>query len=324
MLSNFVCPVCNLRVDAGPHVGLLVPMFRSWNHVELLFDYVNKLNQEIMGGVNLTIVIDGCGKSEESVREAIDDVDTSVRLIVLSRNFGVGPALRAGLSEQQDCFTIAFGSDLQEPRDLFVDFAKELVEGSVDFVLGQRSSRDDPFFSKLFAKIYWTINRLFIFKDSPKGGFDVFGCNSTARLALVNLEEHNTNITSQILWLGFKRKFISFTRISRTEGKSTWSFGKKLGLFFDSIYSFSPRFLNRVTLFGSLSSITFLLVTEQINSSSTLTIIVLGCLGSSYLLVLSGFVIRIYEQTKNRPTFVIRESTILKNRRSIVNVDRIN
>lgn len=315
MSNEVFCPVCNLNVESGPHVGLLVPMFRSWNHVELLFDFVNKLDQEIMGGVNLTIVIDGCDLSEAKVREVIDKIDTSVRVVVLSRNFGVGPALRAGMSEQQDCFTIAFGSDLQEPRALFVNFAEELLQGSFDFVLGQRTSRDDPFLSVLLAKIYWTINRIFIFKDSPKGGFDVFGCNRTARIALVNLEEHNTNITSQILWLGFRRKFVSFTRISRTEGKSTWSFRKKLGLFFDSIYSFSYRFLTRVTLLASLSAIAFLSLVEKVDVSDNFKIIVLGSIGSSYLLVISGFIIRIYEQTKNRPTFVIRESVALKNRK---------
>jgi len=317
MSVDSICPVCSLKVESGPHIGLLVPMFRSWDHVDLLFTFVNKLNQEVAGGVSLTIVIDGCDQSEKKVREAIHKVDTMVRLVVLSRNFGVGPALRAGMREQRECFTIAFGSDLQEPRDLFVNFAEELVEGSIDFVLGQRTSRDDPFFSIIFAKIYWTINRLFIFKDSPKGGFDVYGCNSTARSALVSLEEHNTNITSQVLWLGFRRKFILFTRISRAEGKSTWSFRKKLGLFFDSIYSFSPRLLNRVTLLGSLSSIAFLCFAQRLNISVTFRIVVLGGLGGCYLSVLSGFVTRIYEQTKNRPTFVIRESTILKSRKSI-------
>ena len=315
MSNEALCPVCSLNVESGSHVGLLVPMFHSWNHVELLFDFVNKLDQEIRGGVNLTIVIDGCDLSEAKVREAIDKIDTSVRLVVLSRNFGVGPALRAGMSEQQECFTIAFGSDLQEPRALFVNFAEELLEGSIDFVLGQRSSRDDPYLSVIFAKIYWTINRLFIFKDSPRGGFDVYGCNRTARKALVNLEEQNTNITSQILWLGFRRKFVSFTRTSRTEGKSTWSFRKKLGLFFDSIYSFSHHFFTRVTLFISLSTMAFLCISEQMNFSNNFKIIVLGGLASSYLLVLSGFVIRIYEQSQNRPTFIIRESALLKNRK---------
>ena len=315
MTNESICPACNLKIESGPHIGLLVPMFHSWNHVEMLFNYVNELDKEITGGVTLTIVIDGCNQSEDKVRELINKVDTTVRLVVLSRNFGVGPALRAGMKEQEECFTIAFGSDLQEPRELFVSFAQELVGGSVDFVLGQRSSRDDPFFSVLFAKVYWTINRLFIFKDSPKGGFDVYGCNRIARSSLVNLEEHNTNITSQVLWLGFRHKFISFTRINRAEGKSTWSFRKKLGLFFDSIYSFSPRLLNRAALLGTLSSIVFLFTAEQINMSSSFEIIVLVGIWGSYFLVLSGFVMRIYEQTKNRPTFVIRESTILKNRK---------
>lgn len=315
-MNDAICPVCNLEIGIKPHVGLLVPMFHSWNHVVPLFEYVNLLDQEITGGVSLTIVIDGCDQSEEIVRKMISLVIPAVNLVVLSRNFGVGPALRAGMKEQQDCFTIAFGSDLQEPRELFVNFAEELAGGSTDFVLGQRISRDDPFLSVVFAKIYWTINRLFIFKESPKGGFDVYGCNRTARLALVNLEEHNTNITSQVLWLGFRRKFISFARTNRSEGISTWSFRKKLGLFFDSIYSFYPPLLNRITLLASACSIFFLCLSEQINVSNSVTIVVLGSQVTLYLLVLSGFISRIYEHSKNRPTFVIRESFELKNRRS--------
>ena len=70
-----------------------------------------------------------------------------------------------------------------------------------------------------------------------------------------------------------------------------------------------------MTLLASLSAIAFLSLVEKIDVSDNFKIIVLGSIGSSYLLVISGFIIRIYEQTKNRPTFVIRESVALKNRK---------
>jgi len=306
-----MCPVCGKPVDGIPHIGLLVPMFRSWDHVEELINYVNWLNDEIVGGVSLTCVIDGCDQSELALRDHSKLANVGIRLVVLSKNFGVGPALRAGMSVQEDCFTIAFGSDLQEPRELFVDFANELMDGSIDFILGQRSSREDPFLSSLFSKIYWAVNRWLMFPDSPKGGFDVYGCNRTARHELVKLEEHRTNVTSQILWLGFRKRYVMFDRQSRISGKSTWSFRKKLGLFIDSLYSFYPKLLaHALLLFVAADVLGFLLIDER-TSTHSFWWIFLGAQSIIFVLILGGYISRIYEQGKNRPTYVIRESVVL-------------
>jgi dolichol-phosphate mannosyltransferase len=209
------------------------------------------------------------------------------------------------MSQQDEPFTIAFGSDLQEPVDLMSLFARELQGGSLDFVFGQRENRDDPFLDRNFSRIFWWLNKKFVFPDCPPGGFDVFGCNQVARNALVGLVEHRTNITSQMLWLGFRRKFIPFHRLSRFDGKSTWSFRKKLGLFVDSFTSFTSAPL-KAGIFLVLSGVLGLLlcnrysVTGDLVFAANLGSLVLG-LGLTW-----PYLIREVDHFNGRPTYVIR------------------
>jgi glycosyltransferase involved in cell wall biosynthesis len=285
-------------------IGLVVPLYKSWTHIEALSIFVNTLNAKIGGLVSLTIVVDGCPESELALRQNVKLFECPVRLVVLSRNFGVGSALRAAMSQQTEDFTIAFGSDLQEPEDLFIQFAKVLRAKEFEFVFGHRVTRDDPRLTRYFADIFWRLNRRFIFKDCPIGGIDVYGCSQLPREALVNLQEQKTNITSQMLWLGYRRKFIDFHRIAR-KGKSTWSFRKKLGLFIDSFVAFSSIPL-KVGL--SLISILPFVVTMSIQSASFKVgfIVLASICWSIGFLLLSLYLVRFFDGNRDRPTFVIQ------------------
>jgi hypothetical protein len=294
------------RADSPvPSVGLVVPLFRSVDHIEPLAEYVNQLVREIPGQVSLTLVVDGCEASYNALKPRVDTFDCDVTVVSLSRNFGVGPALRAAMSTQDEDLTIAFGSDLQEPKELFVLFACELQRGEFDFVYGQRRTRDDPFISRTFSRIFWWMNRKLIFHDCPPGGFDVYGCNRVARTALVSMTEQRTNITSQMLWLGFRRNFYPFDRASRVNGKSTWSFRKKCGLFVDSITAFTTRPLALGLLLMTIGFVTSLWIELTNLTSGVLSITAVTAL--SFGSLLSGpYIIRNLDGNKYRPTFIIR------------------
>ena len=77
----------------------------------------------------------------------------------------------------------------------------------------------------------------------PKGGIDVFGCTGQVRDQLLELKELNTNLIALLLWLGFRRKFVPYQRRARLEGKSAWTFGRKLRYAADSIFNFTDRVL---------------------------------------------------------------------------------
>lgn len=287
-------------------VGVLVPIYRSATYIPEFVEFINYLSDRLNQRLFLTVVIDGCTESEVAIRNAIKDFRCPVRMIVLSKNFGVSAALFAGMSCQKEQFTVAFGSDLQEPLELFVEFVENLDSGGVDLVLGQRQRREDPYLMRITSTLYWWINRKFIFRDSPRGGFDVFGCNRIFRESLLAINEQRTNITSQMLWLGFRRRFISFNRRARKHGKSTWSWRKRLQLFNDSMYSFSKLPWQVFLTISSLGLLSFIVALIFGGTTAEHIAFVMSALLIVGFLMQLSFLSRVLDEIKGRPLFVIR------------------
>ena len=173
---------------------------------------------------------------------------------------------------------------------------------------------------KLFASFYWWINRKFLANDTPKGGFDVFGLSRRAREALVQLPELNTNITSQLQWIGFDREYIPFHRRARQSGKSTWTIKRKVKLFADSIYGFSGAPIVLILSIGILAVFFFSTVGIVTALASMLgwidvpgytTIVLLGAIGHSLTItacgIIGGYVFRAFENSKGRPRYIIAD-----------------
>lgn len=321
-MSNFhtECSICKLTFERsnGPHFEVIIPLFHSEDHMAQVSDYVNNLNNAIPGGIALTFVADGRKEDYEKAIELQGALKLKTKTIKLSRNFGVGPALHAALADSQYCMSTAFGSDLQEPIELFVNFFKVLSSGDCDLALGYRIERNDPYLSKKFAQFYWWVNRKFIYPSSPPNGFDVFAMSRNVRSEFSKLRELNTNFTSQLLWIGFEPAWIGFVRSPREIGTSTWSHRKKFKLFADSLYGYTFKPISLITNLGLISSLSFLSIafltllgklTNQIDVPGYVMTVLLICIGQSILLfsigIIGGYVSRTFENGTRRPHYII-------------------
>jgi hypothetical protein len=187
-------------------------------------------------------------------------------------------------------------------------------------VLGARRKRGDSFLTKFFAKTYWVLYKKLVNSELSGGGFDVCAFSKESRNSLVTLNEKNTNITSQIDWIGFKREIILFDRKKSLRRKSTWSFRGKVKLFFDSFYGFSSypiKLLRDVSLSIILIiSIFFLgIISSWLIGKSKLVLGELAILINVYLTSLivyaitlvGGYSVRTFDNSKNRPTYIIQK-----------------
>jgi glycosyltransferase involved in cell wall biosynthesis len=323
-MSNNLSILCrcgkSLHDSSAIHFEAVVPMYKSVDHVPELVDYLNNLSEMIIGKLFVTFVVDGNvdDTTEALVRYAGCDRAWDSKIIQFSRNFGVGPALIAAFEHSNSCTSVAFGADLQEPLELLLEFQNLLKKPELNLVLGVRRSRNDPAISKMFSKIYWKLYSRFISPNSPKGGFDVCGLSKNAKSALVSMHEKNTNITAQIDWLGFSRQYIEFDRKPRSFGRSTWSFGKKLRLFFDSFYGFTDLPIRIMQLTSGLGIIFFSIIglltgvswaLDLIQIPGYTTIIFLQLFTANLIIfcisILAGYVTRTFDNTKNRPRYVV-------------------
>ena len=299
---------------------VVVPIYKSQDHIPKLFEYIQQIGDAV-GEVEIVFVIDGTpDNSEQRIFLEAKKYAFKIKVVRLSRNFGVGPALHAALSHVTTSSLVIIGADLQEPIELYIDFFKRLESGEADVFLGERLSRDDPFSMRFFSAIFWWVNRKFINSDTPKGGFDGVGLSAKASKTLAELPELNTSFTSQLQWIGYKQVFVPFHRVRRQSGKSSWTYKRKVKLFADSVYGFTGAPIAILTILGVVSTVLMVFVLFATLFASIMgwmvvpgyaTIVILSALGHSVTImglgILGGYVHRSFENTKGRPRFVIEK-----------------
>jgi glycosyltransferase involved in cell wall biosynthesis len=222
-------------------LSLIIPLYKSEESLSRLLAELLKLQQQLLPEpLEVVFVVDGSpDHCYQILAERLPRIRLPAQLIALSRNFGSFAAIAAGLRNGTGDIFAVLTADLQEPPELALQFAQILRSGEADVCFAVRASRSDHWFTELASTAFWRLYRLFVIKDMPPGGVDVFGCNRVVRDQLLALPEVNTNLIALLFWIGFRRSFVRYRRMPRLEGKSAWTFSKKLKYSFDSVFNFT-------------------------------------------------------------------------------------
>jgi glycosyltransferase involved in cell wall biosynthesis len=232
-------------------LSIVVPVYQNEASLPRLLRELSALALRIDDDVEVVFVVDGSpDASLRILQNSLPTWPVKSQLIALSRNFGSFAAMTAGLRDGRGDYLAVLAADLQEPPDLLLEFHRVLRSGEADIVLGQRIRREDPLASRLLSNAFWGLYRRFVVHDMPRGGVDVFGCTREVRDHLVKLTEAHTNLAALVLWLGFRRRFVPYDRLARQEGRSAWTFGRKLRYALDSIFSFTDLPIRALLLLG--------------------------------------------------------------------------
>jgi glycosyltransferase involved in cell wall biosynthesis len=297
--------------------SLVIPVYRNESTIPALIAAVQGIGQSLQGKLEVVFVVDGSpDASYELLRAALGQLPFAAQLLAHSRNFGSFAAIRTGLAAARGDYFAVMAADLQEPPELMVEFFSALASKDCDVVLGTRSARNDPVFTRLAANAFWGVYRRYVVKDIPPGGVDIFGCNRTFRDHLLSLEESRSSLIALIFWLGFRRKLISYER--RAGGKSGWTLQKKIEYMLDSFFAFTDypiRLLIRLGFIGSALSILLAVVVliarlmDKIAvpgyAATMLAVLFLGAINLLGLGVVGTYAWRAYENSKSRPLAIV-------------------
>lgn len=299
--------------------SVVIPVYKSEESLSRLLEALSSMNRELNDEMEAVFVIDGSpDQSFALLNAALPDLKFPAQLLVHSRNFGSFPAIRTGLAAARGQYYGVMAADLQEPPELLIAFFKSLAAEECDVAIGTRTGRNDPLFSRLASGVFWGLYRKLVVHDMPEGGVDVFGCNKIFRDQLLKLEESRSSLIALIFWLGFRRKLVSYERLERQEGKSSWTFKKKVDYMMDSIFAFTDypiRLLTRIGMIGSLLSIIFGIlvlvgnITGNIKvpgyAATMLVVLFFGMLNLLALGLVGTYAWRGYENSKVRPLAVV-------------------
>jgi glycosyltransferase involved in cell wall biosynthesis len=307
--------------------SVVIPIYKNEASIARLLEALSNMSRQLDDQMEAVFVVDGSpDQSFGLLRTALDQLDFPAQLLAHSRNFGSFPAIRTGLAAARGEYFGVMAADLQEPPELLMAFFKSLAIDESDVAIGTRTSRNDPYTSRLASGLFWMLYRRLVVHDMPEGGVDVFGCNRIFRDQLLKLEESRSSLIALIFWLGFRRKLVNYERLERQEGKSSWTFRKKIDYMMDSIFAFTDypiRLLFRIGFLGCMMSIVLgmLVLVGHLSgqiavpgyAATMLVVLFFGMLNLLGLGLVGTYAWRGYENSKRRPLAIT--SITLRNKK---------
>lgn len=271
------------------------------------------------GRWELVCVNDGSRDDTLARLVALAKRDQRVRVIDLSRNFGKEAALTAALDFARGDAIIPLDADLQDPPEVIPALVAKFCEG-FEVVNAVRASRDgDGPVKRLTAHAFYrAINRI---SDVPipadTGDFRLI--SRQALEALKRLPERRRFMKGLFAWVGFRTATITYDRAPRHAGTTTWNYWKLWNLALEGITSFSSAPLRLASYLGfvvSLFAFIYAIITifdklvygNAVKGYPSLLVAVLF-LGGVQLLalgVLGEYLGRLYEESKQRPIYLVR------------------
>ena len=308
-------------------ISIVVPVYYNSDTLELLYEDMKRKILGRIGDYEIVFVDDGSGDNSWEVMNRIKEKDKNVVCVKLSKNFGEHAALLAGLSVCTGDCAVTKQADLQEDSNLILEMYESWKRGN-KVVLAIRESRDENPVKKFFAGCYYWLVRKTINKDMPQGGCDCYLVDRQVIECLENMEEKNSSLTLQVMWLGFRSEKIYFHRLDRTVGKSRWTFAKKFKLVMDSMMSFTylpVRFMSGCGIVFFIAAIIGMILTIKekltvgtpILGYASLMCVVLFSSGLILLMlgILGEYIWRTLDASRNRPPFII--DVVMRNKTDI-------
>jgi len=262
---------------------------------------------------------DSTDKSEEILLNL--QKDYPIKIINMSRNFGIDPCVLAGFRNCSGEAVIYLHSDQQDPPELIPKLLVKFEEGNEIVHTVRTKRKGEGKFRMLLTKIaYWVINSLSDINLPTQAG-DYKLISKKALHEILKQREFRPYVRGLSVWVGFKQDFIYYERDARGEGKSKMPLlsAGPITDFINGVTSYSLKPLYVGVIFGFVSIIiSFLLIiyalllkfnglaipgsTSIIISISFFSGILLFTLG-----IMGIYLARIFEQTKGREQYVIKE-----------------
>lgn len=236
--------------------SVVVPVYGNEATLGPLISRLAEVARRLDAPMESVFVVDGSPDGSLMVlRRLLPDAPIPSQLVVHSRNFGSFAAIRTGLAAARGEYLGVMAADLQEPPELMEAFFARLRSGEADVTVGRREARSDPALSSLASRTFWSLYRRTINRSIPPGGVDVFGCTREVATELLRLDEAHSSLVGLLFWVGFRRVEVPYARAPRTEGKSGWTFRKRLRYLLDSVFSFTDIPISVVSTVGLLGGL---------------------------------------------------------------------
>ncbi|NLW47920.1 MAG: glycosyltransferase family 2 protein [Firmicutes bacterium] len=301
-------------------VSIVSPAFNEEQVVSESYRRLTKVMQSANIEYELIFVNDGSVDHTGKILAEICEMDSHVRLLDLSRNFGQMASITAGIQYSRGDAVIIIDIDLQDPPEVILQMIDKWREG-YDVVYGKRIKRkDETLFKKAVSKLFFMVLKGMTDVDVPLGSGEFQLLDRRVCDCLLKLPERNRYIRGLISWVGFNQTGVEFVREGRYAGKTKYPLKKLTNLAINGFtcMTYKPMrisaYVGLVSFFLCFAGILIYMVSSLVHQrgiSLVELLLLVNLLFTSVIFIMLGvkgeYLGKVYEEIKGRPLYVVKE-----------------
>jgi glycosyltransferase involved in cell wall biosynthesis len=308
------------RPTQSPSISCVIPAFNEARNLGVVVPQILATLATLSDRCELIVVDDGSRDDTAAVMQGLCSLYHELVYLKFSRNFGKEPALTAGLDAAGGDVVVLMDADGQHPISLVPDMLQKWRQGA-DVVYAVRKTRDDQ--SGLQASLTGVFYKMVNFGNRvkiPANAGDFRLMDRKVVEALKSLPERNRFMKGLYAWVGFNSTAIDYQPLPRADGQSNFGLRGSLSLALTGMLAFSIAPLRALTMVGlALSALAlgyggwvvgeYFFTGIEVPGYATIVVGMMFFSGIQLLSigVLAEYVGRIYEEVKQRPTYLISQ-----------------
>jgi len=309
---------------ATHQLSIVIPVFNEESILDELWSRLHAVINESPHEIKVLFVDDGSADQTAEKIIQLSEAHAMVQYVGLSRNFGHQAALNAGIHLAEGDAVILMDGDLQDQPEVIPDFIKAWEEGA-DVVYAIRGERkESAWLRPLFRGFYRLLSGVSGIDQPIDAG--IFGLLDRRVVEVIKaMPEKNRYFPGLRAYAGFKQQGIRVDRDARLAGETRVGLRGLFKLGFDAIFAFSYLPIRLMTALGmavALAAFAYFAVVmyHKFFSGKAIAgwasilgaVLFFGGLQLMMLGLVGEYIARIYEETKRRPSFVIKTSRNLE------------
>lgn len=298
-------------------ISFVFPCYNESGNIDKLYEELtNRVN--LIKEFNFEFVFSNDGSTDDTLDllYALEEKDSRVVIVNLSKNFGHQNALSAGLKQAKGDAIIMMDADLQDPISVSIEMIEKWKEG-FDVVSGRSRKAAGGKFKKVTRTIFYSTLSSLTEIDIPADVADFRLVDRQVLDVVNNLNEHERFLRGLFAFVGFKQTIIDYAKDSRYAGETKYSLKKMIQLAKNGIFGFSSLPLRLITHVGIFMFLAFLalgiyvlaglLLGQTVAGWASLMLVMLfiASVQMLFLGIIGEYVGRIHLETQNRPIFII-------------------
>jgi dolichol-phosphate mannosyltransferase len=298
---------------------VVAPCFNEEGVLPEFLARVAKVLDGFGGGSEIVVVDDGSRDGTWRAMTEASARDPRIVAVRLMRNHGHQLALTAGLSICRGERVLIIDADLQDPPELLPDMMA-LMDTGADVVYGQRRARaGESLFKRVTAAAFYRLIGRMTDVEIPLDAGDFRLVTRRVLDMLLAMPERHRFIRGMVAWIGGRQVPIAYDRAPRAAGESKYPLSKMIRFAADAVTAFSVvPLMASMTIGWIMAAVGFAFFVYSIVGwlmHSTLPgwtslMAAIGLLGGMQFLmlgVIGAYLGRLYDQSKGRPLFLIRD-----------------